>query len=130
MTRSRRSARNAGTKLERDQADYLAKHVDDRIDRRVKTGAKDRGDIGGLRHMGGRVVVECKDTTRWEPGAWLREADIERGNDDALAGLVIAKRRGHGQPGDQLVLMTVRDLVALLTGTRPDEDETADDGAA
>jgi hypothetical protein len=79
--------------------------------------------------MGGRIVIECKDTTRWEPGAWLREADIERGNDDALAGLVIAKRRGHGQAGDQIVMMTVRDLVALLTGTRPDED-TAEGGAA
>jgi hypothetical protein len=129
VTRSHKSAKNAGTKLERDQADYLAKHIDDRIDRRPRNGAKDRGDIGGLRHMGGRIVIECKDTTRWEPGAWLREADIERGNDDALAGLVIAKRRGHGQAGDQLVMMTVRDLVAILTGSRPDEDG-AEDGPA
>jgi hypothetical protein len=129
VTRSHKSAKNAGTKLERDQADYLAKHIDDRIDRRTRNGAKDRGDIGGLRHMGQRIVIECKDTTRWEPGAWLREADIERGNDDAIAGLVIAKRRGHGQPGDQLVMMTVRDLVAILTGSRPDEDG-AEDGAA
>jgi hypothetical protein len=52
--------------------------------------------------------------------------------EDAIAGMVIAKRRGIGytNPGDQLVLMTVRDLVALLTGSRPDEDEAAEGGAA
>jgi hypothetical protein len=99
--RNRASARDGAARLERSQADYLAKH-------------------------------KCKDVARWEPAKWLREADIERGNDDALAGMVIAKRRGVGytNPGDQLVLMTVRDLVALLTGSRPDEDEAVEGGAA
>ncbi|MGW9447086.1 hypothetical protein, partial [Bacillus mobilis] len=101
-------------------ADYLAKTVDDRIDRRVKTGSKDRGDIAGVRHMGGRVVLECKDVTRWDTSGWLREAEIERGNDDALAGMVVAKRRGIADPGQQVVMMTVADLVALLTGERPE----------
>ncbi|WP_017602247.1 putative PDDEXK endonuclease [Nocardiopsis lucentensis] len=116
--RNRRSAKAAGARFERAIADYLATHVDDRIDRRVKTGAKDRGDIAGLRHMGERLVVECKDVTRWSPGTWLAEAEIERGNDDALAGLVVAKRRGVGDPGQQVVMLTVADLVALLTGER------------
>lgn len=120
MTRSNASAKAAGTRFERLIADYLATHVDDRIDRRVKTGAKDKGDIAGLRHMGGRVVVECKDYSgRYLLGPWLREADIERGNDDAMAGVVVIKRRGTTDPGDQVVAMTVRDLVALLTGERP-----------
>lgn len=118
--RTRKSAKAAGARFERIIADFLAAHVDDRIDRRVKTGAKDRGDIAGLRHMGGRVVAECKDVTRWNPGTWLAEADIERGNDDALAGLVVAKRRGIADPGQQVVMMTVADLVALLTGERPE----------
>ena len=117
--RPRKSAKAAGARFERTIADYLAQHGDDRIDRRVKTGAKDRGDIAGLRHMGGRIVIECKDVTRWSPGTWLAEADIERGNDDALAGLVVAKRRGCGDPGQQIVMLTVADLVALLTGERP-----------
>jgi hypothetical protein len=120
MTRTRASAKAAGARFERSVADYLAEHVDDRIDRRVKTGAKDRGDVGGLRHMGSRVVVECKDYGgRLVPALWVGEADVERRNDDADVGLVVAKRRGTADPGDQYVLMTLRDLVALLTGERP-----------
>jgi len=117
--RSRASAKAAGSSFERAVADHLAKHVDDRIDRRVKTGAKDRGDIGGLRHMGGRIVIEVKNYGgRLMPGPWTAEAETERGNDDALAGIVIAKRRGTTRPGDQYVLMTVDNLTALLTGNR------------
>lgn len=120
MGRSRATAKRAGSSFERLVADYLAEHVDDRIDRRVKTGAKDCGDIGGLRHMGQRVVIEAKDCGgRLEAGPWIGEAEVERGNDDAGVGLVVAKRRGTAQPGDQFVLMTLRDLVSLLTGTRP-----------
>jgi hypothetical protein len=120
MSRNRASAKAAGVRLERVVADYLRDHVDDRIDRKVQTGAKDRGDIGGLRHMGGRVVVEAKDYGgRFLVGPWLNEAEVERGNDDALVGLVVAKRRGHADPADQVVMMTLRDLVALLTGARP-----------
>ena len=120
MTRNRASAKAAGARFERNVADYLAEHVDDRIDRRVKTGAADKGDIAGIRHMGGRVVLEAKDYGgRYLVGTWLTEADVERGNDDALAGAVVAKRRGTTDPGDQVVFMTLRDLVALLTGVRP-----------
>lgn len=108
-----------GAHFERLIADCLAEHVDDRIDRRVKTGAKDRGDIGGIRHMGQRVAIECKNHGSYSLAAWVTEADIERGNDDAIAGLVIHKRRGNGNPLDQYVTTTVRDLIALLTGERP-----------
>lgn len=120
MSRTRASAKAAGAKFERDVADYLAKHVDDRIDRRVKTGAKDKGDITGVRHHGNRVVIEAKNYGGiFHVGPWLVEADVERGNDDALIGAVVAKRRGTTDPGDQVVLMTLRDLCALLTGARP-----------
>lgn len=122
MTRSRKSAKAAGASFERLIADYLATHVDDRIDRRVKTGAKDRGDIAGVRTHGQRVVIEAKDYGgQLKPAEWYSEADIERGNDDALIGVVAAKRRGTRNPGDQWVLMTMRDLAALLSGTRPEE---------
>lgn len=119
MSRTRASAKAAGTRFERQVADYLAHGLDDdRIDRRVKAGAKDRGDIGGVRHLGARVVVECKNTSRLEVGPWLTEAEVERVNDAATAGLVVAKRHGKGAPADQLVLMTLGDLVAMLTGSR------------
>ncbi|MGH3996609.1 MAG: hypothetical protein ACRDTJ_04015 [Pseudonocardiaceae bacterium] len=120
MTRNRASAKAAGARFERVIADCLAEHVDDRIDRRPKTGAKDKGDIGGVRHMGGRVVIECKDVSTAALSQWVTEAEIERGNDDALAGLVIHKRRGRADPLEQYVTLTMRDLVALLTGHRID----------
>lgn len=120
MARSRASAKAAGARFERRIADYLAEHVDDRIDRRVKTGSADRGDIGGVRHMGARVVIECKDYAgQYKIGPWLGEAEIERGNDDAGVGLVVAKRRGTAAPGEQVVIMTLADLVSLMTGERP-----------
>ena len=116
MTRNRRSARQAGSRFEREVADYLADKVDDRIDRRVKTGARDKGDIGGLRHMGQRVVIECKNTSRTNLGTWINEAHTAMGNDDAGVAVVIHKRHGKGQPGDQWVTTTVDDLIALITG--------------
>ena len=123
MTRNRASAKKAGTSFERLVADYLAQHVDDRIDRRAKTGSKDRGDIGGVRTPHGhRVVVECKSVSRMSLAEWVTEAEIERGHDDALVGIVCHKRHGKGAPGQQYVTMTLADLVALLTGEVPGED--------
>jgi hypothetical protein len=53
--------------------------VDDRIDRRVKTGAKDKGDVAGLRVHGQKVVIEAKDYGgRVLVGPWLNEAEVER----------------------------------------------------
>lgn len=123
MPRTRKSAKAAGAQFERHIADYLSQQVDDRIDRRVRNGASDRGDIGGVRHMGERVVIEVKNVSRWSPGEWLAEAEIERGNDDAIAGLVVAKRHGNANPADQVVLMTLANLVALLIGERPEANQ-------
>ena len=123
MARNRNSAKAAGQRFETLVAAYLNRHVDDRIERRRMSGANDRGDISGLRHMGQRIVLECKDYGgRLMPGPWVEEAHIEAGNDSALLGIVVAKRRGTTDPGSQFVLMTLNDLVALLTGERPDSD--------
>jgi hypothetical protein len=120
VTRTLRSAKQAGASFETLIANYLALHIDDRIERRRLTGAKDRGDLSGWRSFGHRVVGELKNYGgRVEVGPWLEEAEIERGNDDALVGLVIAKRRGVTAPGRQIVMMTVDDLIALTTGVRP-----------
>lgn len=121
MARSRASAKAAGTRHESSIVAYLAEHLDDdRIERRSKSGAKDRGDVTGVKHLGQRVVIEAKDYGgRYLVGPWLNEAEVERGNDDAEVGLVVAKRRGTTAPGEQVVFMTVDDLVALLSGSRP-----------
>lgn len=119
MSRSRSSAKGAGARTERVVADYFAQALDDdRIDRRVKTGAKDCGDIGGVRVHGQRLVVEVKDCARPDIPGWVREAHTEAGNDDALLGVVVAKRRGTTDPGQFWVHMTVDDLLALITGQR------------
>ena len=119
MTRTRASAKRAGTAFERSIADYLASILDDRIDRRVKNGAKDRGDIAGVRAHGQRVVLEAKDRARLDLAGWVTEAHVEAGNDDALVGLVVHKRIGVSAPGKQYVTCTLDDLVAIITGAHP-----------
>lgn len=120
--RNRASAKKAGSSFERLIADYLAEALeDDRIDRRVKTGTKDRGDIAGVRTIrGGRVVIECKNVSRDNLPQWIREADVERGNDDAAVGVVAHKRHGVSAAGDQYVSMTLDTFISLLQGGLPD----------
>jgi hypothetical protein len=118
--RNHQSAKKAGTAFESGQAAYMAAALgDDRIERRARTGAKDRGDIGGLRVHGRRVVVECKSSTK-APALpqWTTEAHLEAGNDDALVGVVMHKRVGVADPGKQWVSMTVDDFLALVSGQR------------
>lgn len=120
MTRTRKSAKSAGTAMETLVANYLADTLDDdRIERRARNGAFDRGDIGGVRTvMGERVVLEVKDYGgRILAGTWLNEARTEAGNDDAPIAAVIAKRRGTTDPARQFVLMELGDLALLLGGT-------------
>jgi hypothetical protein len=118
-TRSRASAKAAGTRFESMVVGYLRELLqDDRIERRAKTGAKDRGDVSGLRWWGHRVVAECKDVRSMSLGAWLNEAHAEAGNDDALFGVVIHKRRGSNMPGEQFVTMDLATF-ALLLGHTP-----------
>ena len=122
MTRNRQSAKQAGATAERAVADYLAAALDDdRIDRRVKHGSKDRGDIGGVRIHGQRLCIEVKNHVRTDIAGWIAEAQIEAGNDDALAGVVVHKRRGTTKVGRWYVAMTVDELVALITGQKVDD---------
>lgn len=119
MTRTRASAKSAGASFERLVADYLAHELDDdRIDRRVKMGANDCGDIASLRTIrGARVVVEVKNYGgKYLVGPWLHEAETERGNDDAELGVVVAKRRGVGSAAHQVVFMTLEAFALLLQG--------------
>ena len=119
MARNRQSAKAAGAAAERAVADYMARQLqDDRIDRRVKTGAKDTGDIGGIRIHQQRMVVEVKNCAKTSLSAWVAEAHTEAGHDDALLGVVVAKRVGTTDPGRWYVHMTLDDLLALMTGHR------------
>ena len=122
MARSNKSARSQGASFERAIADYLKEELDNylskAIDRQVKKGAKDVGDIANVYDSYGRLIaIEVKEYGgRLEPPKWLREAEVERDNADAYVGLVIAKRRGTAKPGEQYVLLTVDELIKLLKG--------------
>ena len=119
MSRSRRSAKDAGTRFERMVADYLASVLGDGVDRQVKTGPRDTGDIRGV-SMGGRgVAVECKDYAgRHELPQWLREAEAERANRGAAYGVVTWKRRGTADPAEQYVTMTLGTFAAMLADSK------------
>lgn len=111
------AAKRKGSTFEKSIADYLAIQLqDDRIERRVTNGNKDRGDIAGIRLNGHRIVIECKNHNRLNLAGWVDEAQIEAGNDDAILGAVIHKRRGTAQPGEQYATITVDDLITLLAG--------------
>ena len=117
MSRTRKSAKQAGAKFERQIADFLRDNLDDRIDRRVKTGAKDCGDIANVRDSHNRrICIETKDYGgRLNLPQWIKEAHTEADNDGAEVGIVIAKRRGTTDPGKQWVAMDLNDLIQLLT---------------
>lgn len=137
MTRNRASAKKAGTSQERLVADYFRDNIigGSHIDRRAKTGNKDKGDLGGIQtnlrtadegwRM--RIVAEVKNTMKLALGTWIGEAETERLNDTdrfgepAGAAIVIHKRHGKAAAGDQLVTMTARDFVAILNSERPHE---------
>ena len=96
---------------------------DDRIDRMPLSGAKDRGDITGIRTLlGEKVAVEVKNHARLDLAGWISEAEVERGNADAAVGVVVFKRRGKGQARDQYVLMTAEDFAVLLGADRDWEE--------
>jgi len=111
--------RQKGSSFERMLADYLKTNGFPFADRRVKSGSKDKGDIGGIHAHGQRVVIEAKNTAKINLGTWAGEAEVERVNDNALAGVIAHKRHGKGQAADQWVTMTLRDFAALISGTRP-----------
>ena len=117
MARNRNSAKQAGARFERIIADFLRDNLDDHIDRRIKTGAKDCGDIANVRDSHNRrIVIEAKDYGgKLNLPQWTKEAHTEADNDDAHIGLVIAKRRGTTDPADQWVVMDLNDLIQLLT---------------
>ena len=116
LSRNRNSAKKAGARFERLISDYLRDNLDDRIDRRVKTGAKDCGDVANVRDSHNRrIVIEAKNTTRPNLAGWIKEAHQEAHNDNAHIGVVVHKRHGNANPADQWVTLTVNDLIQLLT---------------
>lgn len=99
-------------------ARYLARFVHPDIDVLRVGGKRDRGDVAAVRIHGQRVAVEVKNVIKPALPAWTKEAEIERINYQALAGVVVHKRHGKGRAEDQWVSMTLGELVALINGNR------------
>lgn len=120
MARSRKSAKQAGSRFERTVADYLAEQLaDDAIDRQVKNGSKDLGDVRGVKLRDLPVAVECKDYAgKSDLPKWYLEADAERENKGAAFGVVVWKRRGTADPAEQHVSMTLGTFAAILRAAK------------
>lgn len=104
-----------GASYERLIADYLRDQWSEWIDRKVRTGAKDTGDIANFRLGPHRLVVECKNSVSYkELSGWLAEAAREAVHDGALAGIVVHKRLGKGAAGEQYVTLTLDNLLLIL----------------
>ena len=107
-----------GPAFERVIADYLRDRWSEFIDRRVKTGTKDKGDIANFRIGGRKVVIECKNTVAMSLAGDLKEAEEEAVNDDAFAGILVKKRKGKGKAEDQYVVTTLGTFLNLLEAVR------------
>lgn len=117
MTRTRKSAKAAGADFEIKLEQYLATELENPNIVRLRTSGKnDRGDIGNVRLPNGDLIcVEAKNYGgEFKVGPWLTEAEVERKNYKADIGLVIAKRRGTTNMNDQVVFMTVENLIKLI----------------
>lgn len=99
-----------GTAFETLIVRYLQDHGFIHAERRALAGTNDLGDITGC----GPLVFECKNHKTLSFSEWLTEAETERVNASADYGVVIAKRRGKGDAGEQYAVMTVAQLVELL----------------
>ena len=106
-----------GSAFERQTADYWRDNWCDYIDRRVRTGTKDCGDLASVRVGGHRLVVEIKNVAKLNLAGWVAEAQAEAFNDGALCGIVVAKRKGKADPKDQYVILTQGDFIKLLAAT-------------
>lgn len=110
MSRTRSSAKAAGTRAETAVALFLREQGFPHAERRARTGSKDQGDISGL--LGG--VVEVKDCARLDLAGWIAEAAAEQENAGAWWSAVWHKRRGKASPAGWYVTLRGDVFVALL----------------
>jgi len=99
-----------GTSFETLIVRFLADHGFPHAERRALAGQADLGDI----LTGPGLVWECKNHKTLKFSEWLEETETERQNANADYGVLVAKRRGKGDAGEQYAVMRVADIVRLL----------------
>ena len=83
------------------------------VERRVKNGRLDRGDIAGIPN----VVIECKAERTIDIPGYLGELALEMENADAPFGFVFVKNRRHSTE-DGYAVMSIHSTRALLAQLR------------
>ena len=99
-----------GTAFETQIVRYLAEHGFPHAERRALAGVNDLGDITGTPG----IVWECKNQKTMNLAGWLDETMIETANANADYGILVAKRRGKGNPAEQYAIMPLGMIVELL----------------
>lgn len=95
MSRSRASAKKAGTQFETECARYLSSSLKRKVTRMPKTGALDKGDLYGIEIYGVPMVGECKSPGKdssWSLSGWWKETEVEMDNVLTDYGVLIIKR--------------------------------------
>lgn len=110
MTRSRKSAAQAGRDWENEIASYLAGRGWPHAERRIRKGRNDQGDITGVID----VCIEAKDTNRIELAGFLDEAKVEAQNANAEIAAAWIKRRGKSSAEHGYVVMDGATFTRLL----------------
>ena len=71
-------ATQKGTMFETAVAAYMSDWLGVEVVRRARSGAKDRGDLHGLKTRDGRrIVAELKNHARLDLAGWVQEAETE-----------------------------------------------------
>lgn len=110
MTRSRATAKKAGTSWESQIVDTLIEHGWPHAERRRLAGAADKGDIAGIPGL----VIEAKNTRQVNLASAVSEARTEQVNAGALFGVAWLKRRGRVSAADGYVVMDGHTFMQLL----------------
>jgi hypothetical protein len=115
MTRNRKSAKDAGRTFANSIVDALKlrfPELAEHLDRRVQSGAGDRGDIAGL--PGLAIEAKCHAAYGGKLPGWLKEAETERVNAGAMLGVVWHKRVGKANAAEAFVSCTGETFMELL----------------
>lgn len=107
-------ARQKGTSFESLLVSYLTEIGYD-AERQVLHGTKDVGDIRVRIPASGGFNIEAKNCQTMTLGSWVDESRVEAKNAGRPC-VVVHKRRGKGQGGDQFVSMRLGDFLAWFVG--------------
>lgn len=103
-----------GPDFERVMADWFKAQWSRVIDRKVKTGVRDKGDVANFYIHGHALTIECKNLASYDLAGAIKEAEVESVNDASLAGIAVIKRKGKAHPKDQFVVMTAETFITVL----------------